>query len=184
MSAGRSRPHILSLRDPQPPLLGRAPNHPIQPITSDSLRNQHQRSLLLEERLVAQHRDVHVLLSDNQQLAATHVALAQEVNLARHEVKVAMATADKVTADLEREVRDNYERALIFEGDARVVERMRIELGQVRTDIRELEAVKVEMSERLKVLREDLTKARADVQKVPTTLRQIENMHVEIQKGR
>lgn len=133
---------------------------------------------------MAQHRDVHVLLSDNQQLAATHVALAQEVNLARHEVKVAMATADKVTADLEREVRDNYERALIFEGDARVVERMRIELGQVRTDIRELEAVKVEMSERLKVLREDLTKARADVQKVPTTLRQIENMHVEIQKGR
>lgn len=192
--AGRNRPHVLSLQDPQPPILGRVPLPPPRPGLIDDRRllppthplhrgGPHP-SLILEERLAAQLREIHELLLDNQRLAATHVALKQEVDVVQHELHIATANASKANAEKDAEVRELYEKGLRLEGEARLVERMREELAQVRSDIRELAAAREELADRLQGIKAELGRARTEMQQVPTIRAETDTMQLELQKGR
>ncbi|MQL74916.1 hypothetical protein Taro_007271 [Colocasia esculenta] len=140
--------------------------------------------IILEERLAAQHREIQALLLDNQRLAATHVALKQELNASQHELRLAAAGAAKAKAERNAELREMYERTISMENEARSIDGMRAELAQVRSDVQKLEMVREELVGRLQGLKGDLARTKADLGQVPAIKADIESMHLELQRGR
>ncbi|CAL9769480.1 unnamed protein product [Musa acuminata subsp. burmannicoides] len=187
--AGRGRPaHALPVRGSPPSLLGRPPPRAaIHPADEPLLvrRPPVPSSILaLEDRLAAQHRQIQVLLVDNQQLAASHVALKQDLSASKHELRLAAASAAETKAAKDAEVREVYERSLKAEAEARALEGMRAELAQVRSDVQSLGAVRHELVEQLQGLKGQLSSARAEHKQADTVMAEIEIMRKEIQKGR
>ncbi|OAY69045.1 Protein FLX-like 1 [Ananas comosus] len=188
--------HVLELRDqpqPPPPLLRRAPPHPGALIDEPLLLRRAPAlppqlhpaaAAALEDRLAAQHRNIQALLLDNQRFAATHVALRQELDASRHELRVAAAAAARARAERDAEVRGVFERSLRVEAEARGVEGMRAELDHVRGDVQRLAAARDEHLDRLQGLKAELARARAEIAQVSALRSEIEAMQREIQKGR
>ncbi|XP_008799793.1 protein FLC EXPRESSOR-like [Phoenix dactylifera] len=202
--AGRSRnrPHVLQLRDQPPPLLGRAPppppaaaslppHHPAALIDDLHFRrlplpvvNPPPRVLALEDHLAAQHREIQALLLDNQRLAATHVALKQELTTCQNEHRRADAATAKIKAEKDAQLREVYDRSLKAEAEVRAIDGMRAELAQVRTEVQNLGSERDELVERLQGLNGELARANAEFGQAAAVRAEIEFMHKEIQKGR
>ncbi|RWW41579.1 hypothetical protein BHE74_00052930 [Ensete ventricosum] len=170
--AGRGRPPPPAVTHPadEPLLVRRAP-------VPSSI-------LALEDRLAAQHRQIQVLLVDNQQLAVSHVALKQDLSASKHELRLAAASAAETKGAKDAEVREVYERSLKAEAEVRALEGMRAELAQVRSDVQSLGAVRHELVEQLQGLKGQLSSARAEHKQADTVMADIEIMRKEIQKGR
>lgn len=195
--AGRNHipAHALNhLREPPPLALARAP-HPTALIEDPRLLLHHHRapppsaaphphSSLVEERLAAQHRDIQSLLLDNQRLAATHVALKQELSAAQQEIRHLSGTAGTVKAERDAQVREVYERSLKMEAEIRLIDGLGSELAQVRADVQKLITDRKELTVKLKDVEEDLVRAQSEAQQVPVIKSEIETMHKEIQRGR
>ncbi|KAJ6829614.1 protein FLX-like 1 [Iris pallida] len=82
---------------------------PTTPTPSERPRgfpHPHSAAAMIEERMAAQHEDVQVLLVDNQHLAATHVALKQELAAAHHELRRASAAAGGLRVDRDAHLRE------------------------------------------------------------------------------
>ncbi|KAG1338064.1 protein FLC EXPRESSOR [Cocos nucifera] len=201
--AGRSRKpaHVLPLRDQQPPLLGRGPppaaaavlppHHPAALIDDPHFRRlplpvvyPPPRVLALEDRLASQHREIQALLLDNQRLAATHVALKQELTVCQNELRRTDAAAAKINAEKDAQLREVYDRSLKAEAEVRAIEGMRAELAQARTEVQKLGLERDELVERLQGLNGDLARANAEFGQAAAVRAEIEFMHKEIQKGR
>ncbi|KAM7496408.1 hypothetical protein LguiA_020822 [Lonicera macranthoides] len=195
--AGRNHipAHALNhLREPPPLALARAP-HPTaliedprlllhhRPPPPSAVPHPHHHSALVEERLAAQHRDIQSLLLDNQRLAATHVALKQELSAAQQEIRHLSATAGTVKAERDAQVREVYDRSLKMEAEARLIDGLGSELAQVRADVQKLIADRKELTVKLKDVEEDLVRAQSEAQQVPVIKSEIETMHKEIQRG-
>ncbi|URE46462.1 hypothetical protein MUK42_31441 [Musa troglodytarum] len=187
--AGRGRPaHALPVQGSPPSLLGRPPPpaaiHPADEPLLVRRAPVPSSILALEDRLAAQHRQIQVLLVDNQQLAASHVALKRDLSASKHELRLAAASAAETKASKDAEVREVYERSLKAEAEVRALEGMRAELAQVRSDVQSLGAVRHELVEQLQGLQGQLSSARAEHKQADTVMAEIEIMRKEIQKGR
>ncbi|KAF8402578.1 hypothetical protein HHK36_010665 [Tetracentron sinense] len=121
---------------------------------------------IIEDRIVAQHREIQSLLIDNQRLAATHVALKQEHAVAHQEFRHISAAAANIKAERDAQVRDVYERSLKMEADARSVDGLNAELTQVRSDVQKLSAARQDLTAQLQAINSDLNRARAELQQV------------------
>ncbi|KAL5545061.1 hypothetical protein UlMin_008845 [Ulmus minor] len=94
---------------------------------------------IFEERLVAQHQDIQAFLVDNQRLAATHIALKQELEVTQHEL-------------------DLYEKSVSLELDLCGMEATRVELQQVNGNMKELNATSQELTRETQAMTQDLTR--------------------------
>ncbi|KAJ4969696.1 hypothetical protein NE237_002795 [Protea cynaroides] len=139
---------------------------------------------IIEEHLVAQNREMQVILHDHQRLAATHVALKQDLALAQQELRHLSATAANVKADRDAEIRDVYERSLNMEAQVRSIGDLNAELAQVRLDVKKLSAARQELTAQLQSISGDLARARTDLQQAPAIKDEIEYMRHELQRGR
>ena len=139
---------------------------------------------VIEERIISQHREIQTLLGDNQRLAATHVALKQELAAAQQEVSHLSATAASVKAERDAQVRDVYERSLKMEAEVRSIDALNAELAQVRADIQKLRASRQELSAQLQTINNDLAASRSDLKEVQAITDGIESMRHELQRGR
>lgn len=139
---------------------------------------------IIEERLAAQHQDIQGLLVDNQRLAATHVALKQELEAAQHELQHMAHFADSVRAEKDVQMRDLFEKSVRLEVDLRGVEAMRAEFHQVNTDIKELTAARQELTGNVQAMTQDLARMTADLQQAPALRAEIEAMKQELQRAR
>eukprot|EP00262_Sarcandra_glabra_P010294 TRINITY_DN2538_c0_g1_i1.p1 TRINITY_DN2538_c0_g1~~TRINITY_DN2538_c0_g1_i1.p1 ORF type:complete len:368 (-),score=56.71 TRINITY_DN2538_c0_g1_i1:466-1413(-) len=139
---------------------------------------------LIEERLAAQHQEIQGLLVDNQRLAATHVALKQELSSAQHELQRVSHVAGSMQAEGEMQLREVYEKSMKMEADLHGVEAMRAELSQVRSDIQKLSASRQELNGQVQALTQDLTRATSDLQQAPAIKAEIETMKQELQRAR
>lgn len=195
--AGRNHlppPNALNNREVS---LTRAPypshrNHPTL-IEKDSLRHRAgpilapaglHRPDVVEERIIAQHREIQTLLGDNQRLAATHVALKQELAAAQQEISRLSATAASVKAERDAQVREVYERSLKMETEVRSIDALNEELAQVRADVQKLSASREELAVQLQKINTDLAASRSESKEVEAIKDEIENMRQELQKGR
>ncbi|KAJ0101406.1 hypothetical protein Patl1_04954 [Pistacia atlantica] len=140
--------------------------------------------VIIEERLAVQHQDIQSLLADNQRLAATHVALKQELEAAQHELQRMAHFADSFRADKDVQMREVYDKSVRLEVDLRGAEAMRGELLKVQADIKELTAVRQELTGQVQVMSQDLARVTADLQQVPALKAEIENMKQELQRAR
>lgn len=139
---------------------------------------------IIEERLAAQHQDIQALLADNQRLAATHVALKQELEVAQHEIQRTVRFADSLRPENDVQMRELYEKSVRLEVDLRGVESMRGELRKVQADIKELTAVRQELTSQVQVMNQDLARFTADLQQAPALKAEIENVKQELQRAR
>ncbi|KAF7068693.1 hypothetical protein CFC21_074431 [Triticum aestivum] len=194
--AGRRAPHVMSLHDSGPPLLGRAPQHPQpgddrdEPPHGALLHHprggpaQHPAVAALEDRIVARDRDIQEFLVDNQRFAATHVALQQQLISAQHELRAVSIAGTRARMEREADVCNIADQAARIEAEARSVAGARVEIEQVHADVRVLAAARNELMDRLKGLREQLGCAQSNSAKSENVRSQIETMRREIQKGR
>ncbi|WOL05217.1 protein FLX-like 1 [Canna indica] len=199
--SGRSRmpPHGLKgpprqLHDaPPPPFAGRSlgPIHPAAlleemregpPFGFRGGRPPHP--AVIEEHLAAQHQEIQGLLADNQRLAATHVALKQELDAAQHEIHRMSSAAASMQGDKDLQLREAFEKSVKLESELRGVEAMKGELIQVRGDIQKLTAARQELTGQVQVLTQDLTRTSADLQQAPAIKAEIEAIKQEVQRVR
>ncbi|XP_077212972.1 protein FLX-like 1 isoform X2 [Tasmannia lanceolata] len=148
------------------------------------LQNPRPHPLHLEERIAVQHRDIQALLLDNQRLAATHVALKQELAAAQHELRRASVSTADLKAERDARIRELYERSLAMEAEVRSLDSAAAELAQVRTDVQKLVGARQELTAQLQSVTADLARARAELQQGPAIKADIASMHQEIQRGR
>ncbi|XP_058075114.1 protein FLX-like 1 isoform X2 [Magnolia sinica] len=162
-------PHPLLLEDPRFHPYPARPHHPS----------------LLEPRVpVHHHHPIQTLLVDNQRLAATHVALKQELSAAQLELRHLSAAASKIKAERDAQVREVYERSLKLEDEVRSTDAAAAELAQVRSDVQKLGSARQELAAQLQTLTGELARARTELQQVPTIKVEIETMQKELLRGR
>lgn len=139
---------------------------------------------ILEDRLAAQHQDLQGLLVDNQRLAATHVALKQELEVAQHELQRMAHFKESLREETESRMRELYEKSVKLEAELRGAEAMRAELVQVHGDIKELTAVRQDLSGQVQAMTQDLARMNADLKRVPALRAEVEAMKQELQCAR
>ncbi|MBA0822804.1 hypothetical protein Goarm_019584 [Gossypium armourianum] len=139
---------------------------------------------IIEERLGVQLQEIQALLADNQRLAATHVALKQELEAAQHELKQMSHYADSLRAEKDVQMREMYEKSVRLEADLRELEAMRAELVKVNGDIKQLSAVKQDLTGQVQVMSQDLTRLNGELQQAPVLKAEIENLKQELQRAR
>ncbi|KAL0298090.1 UNVERIFIED_CONTAM: protein FLX-like 1 [Sesamum calycinum] len=139
---------------------------------------------LIEDRIAAQSREIRTLLLDNQRLAATHVALKQDVLAARQDLRRLSATASSVKAERDAQVREVYERSVKLEVEARCNGGLQAELDRIRADIKELRDEGEELAEELEDVNGDIASTRSELQQMPDIKAEIGIMRREIHRGR
>ncbi|CAM0877303.1 unnamed protein product [Alopecurus aequalis] len=195
--AARRGPHVISLHDSAPPLLGRAPLH--QQPGADHRDEPPHGALLhlprggpaphpavaaLEDRILSRDQDIQDLLVDNQRFAATHVALQQQLISAQHELRAVSIAGTKARAEREAELCAIADQAARIEAEARSIAGARAEVDQVHADVRVLAGARNELMDRLQTLRENVGRKQSESAKAENARTQIETMRREIQKGR
>ncbi|XP_062189373.1 protein FLX-like 1 [Phragmites australis] len=135
----------------------------------------------LEERLGAEIEEAHTLLGQNQRLAATHVALVQEVAAARHELGRTARSLAAAQEEGDLRLREVYERSMKMDGELRAVDEMRAELAQVRRDIQKLGAARQELMGQVQGLAQDLARSAVDLQQVSALKAEIQEIRHETQ---
>ncbi|KAL5716492.1 hypothetical protein ACHQM5_018174 [Ranunculus cassubicifolius] len=212
MSGGRNRSHSNQLKGPQihhdPPFnhyRHQIPPHPSL-IEEFQLRERefhhhrgggggggpppplppppHHPSLFLEERLTIQHQEIQGLLADNQGLAATHVALKQELEATQNELQRMGHIAGTLHVEKDGQLREMHEKAMKLEAELHGVEGMKVELGKVRSDVVQLRAARQELSVQVQSITQDLSRATADLNQVPQLKTEIEAMRQELDRAR
>ncbi|KAG0481558.1 hypothetical protein HPP92_012416 [Vanilla planifolia] len=188
-----------SLHSPPPPF-GRgmgpiAPSHYQHPPFIDGMRDGLPRLAgvrvlrplpppMIEERIAAQHHEIQGLLLDNQRLAATHVALKQEVSAAQHELTRFSHAAGALEAENDIELRKAYDKLMKMEAELREVEAMKAELIQVCGDVQKLNAVRQDLTAQVQMMTQDLARASAELQQAPAMKAEIEALKQEVQRAR
>jgi chromosome segregation ATPase len=139
---------------------------------------------VIEERLAVQHGEIQGLLGDNQRFAATHVALKQELEAAQHELQRMAHFKDSLRADTEVRMRELYEKAGKLEAELRGAEVARAELQQIHGDVKELTAVRQDLSGQVQAMTQDLTRMTADLKQMPALRADVDAMKQELQRAR
>ncbi|XP_057829793.1 protein FLX-like 1 [Cryptomeria japonica] len=139
---------------------------------------------LIEEKLAAQHQEIQGLLVENQRLAATHVALRQELAATQQELQHLNHVSQNMQVDKEHQLRELYDKSMKLEADLRATEPMKAEIMQLRADNQKLGVARQDLTAQVQALTQDLARARADMQQVPALRTEIESLHQELQRAR
>ncbi|KAL5198020.1 hypothetical protein ABZP36_001532 [Zizania latifolia] len=135
----------------------------------------------LEERLGADIEEAHALLDQNQRLAATHVALVQEVSAVRHELGCTARGLAAAQEESDIRLREVYERSMKMEAELRAVEEMRAELAHVRQDIQKLGLARQELMDQVQGITQDLARSAVELQQVAVLKAEIQEIRHETQ---
>ncbi|GFP78694.1 protein flx-like 1 [Phtheirospermum japonicum] len=138
----------------------------------------------LEERFAEQHDDIQTLLIDNQRLAATHVALRQELEVTQYELQQADKFAHTLHAEKDVETRDLFEKSIKLENELHGVNAMKSELMQVHMDIQELTAARQELNTRVQMMNQDLGRVTSDLKQLPKVKADIEGLKHQLERVR
>ncbi|XP_078180873.1 structural maintenance of chromosomes domain protein [Carex rostrata] len=171
-------------RHPPPPFARGGGVHLDEPPPRPHLRHPPPPHVMLEERMTVQFDDVQALLADNQRLAATHVALKQEVQMTQYELRRASIVFDASRSDADLRLREVYEKMMKLESELGATDAMRAELMHVRNDIQKLTGDRQDLLGQVQALTQDLTRASTDSRQVPAIKAEIETMKKEIQRVR
>lgn len=177
-------PHPALLEEMREAQFARGHNHNLNHNHSHSHRQLPPHPAIIEERLAAQHQDIQGLLGDNQRLAATHVALKQELEAAQHEFQQMDHFARNFLMEKDVKMRELYEKSAKMEHDLHGVEGMRAELMQVRADVKELTVTRQKLTAQVHAMTQDLARANADLQQVPALKSEIGGLRQELQHAR
>ncbi|KAH7286017.1 hypothetical protein KP509_33G055600 [Ceratopteris richardii] len=140
--------------------------------------------VVLEEKLATQHQEIQRLLTENQRLAATHVALRQELAATQQEAQRLNQALRNVQGEREAQLRGLVEKSTRMEQELRALEPLKIDLQRAQADAQKLLLTRQELTAQVQQLTQDMQRARADAQQVPTLKGEIDGLRAEIQRAR
>eukprot|EP00249_Psilotum_nudum_P008184 c21101_g1_i1 orf=414-1277(-) len=139
---------------------------------------------LVEQKLVAQHEEIQRLLSENQRLATTHVALRQELGAAQQELQRLQQLLGAVQAEKEQQLRGLVEKNSKLEADLHASESLKMELQKYQADAQKFALHRQELTTQIQQLSQDLLRVRSDAQQIPVMQSDIEALRQEIHRAR
>ncbi|KAK9674529.1 hypothetical protein RND81_12G238700 [Saponaria officinalis] len=139
---------------------------------------------ILEDRLGIQLEEIQGLLVDNQRVAATHVALKQELEAAHHELQRMNHISNSFHRERDMQMREICDKAAKMEMDLRAADAMKADFMRVQADIKELTVARQELMAQLQAMNQDMSRASADVQQVPALKAEIEHMRQEVERAK
>ncbi|KAH7405036.1 hypothetical protein KP509_15G054300 [Ceratopteris richardii] len=140
--------------------------------------------LVLEEKVAMQHQEIQRLLTENQRLAATHVALRQELAATQQEVQRLQAALRNVQGEKEAQLRGLAEKSTRMEQELRAMEPLKLDLQRAQADAQKLLIARQELTAQVQQLTQDMQRARSDTQQVPAMKSEIDGLRAEIQRAR
>jgi myosin heavy subunit len=139
---------------------------------------------MLEQKISTQHNEIQRLLTENQRLAATHVALRQELAAAQQEVQRLQAVALGIQTEKDAQMRSLLDKTAKLEADLRATEPLKAELHQARTDCQKMHVHSQELAQQLRTSSQDLQRARVEAQQVPSMRAELDTLRQELQRAR
>ncbi|MCO5549356.1 hypothetical protein L7F22_002826 [Adiantum nelumboides] len=140
--------------------------------------------LIMEEKIATQHQEIQRLLTENQRLAATHVALRQELAATQQEVQRLQQALRNGQAEKEAQFRGIAEKSTRMEQELRALEPLKLDLQRAQADAQKLLLNRQELSGQVQQLTQDMQRVRADAQQVPAMKAEIDGLRQEIQRAR
>lgn len=199
--AGRNRlpAHALKgAQQPMPPMhegpyaRGAGPLSPHPALVEEMRNGPHGRGpgpllphpALLQERLATQNQEIQGMLVENQRLAATHVALRQELASANQELQHLSHVANSMQADKDHHLNELYEKSMKLEAEMRALEPMRAELMQLRADNQKMGSAGQELTTLAQSLTQELTRVWSDMQQAAALRTEMQSLHEEFRGAR
>jgi hypothetical protein len=139
---------------------------------------------VLQERLAAQNQEIQGMLVENQRLAATHVALRQELASANQELQHLSHVANSMQADKDHHLNELYEKSMKLEAEMRALEPMRAELMQLRADNQKMSSAGQELTTQAQSLTQELTRVWSDMQQAAALRTEMQSLHEEFEGAR
>ena len=139
---------------------------------------------LIEEKLTTQHIEIQRLLTENQRLAATHVALRQELASAQQEVQRFQQVIGGIQAEKDQQLRGIVEKTGKMEADLRNLESLKVELQRAQGEVQKLLGNRQELSSQIQQMTQEMHRVRAEAQQVPALKLEIDGFRQEIQRAR
>lgn len=140
--------------------------------------------LLVEEKLAMQHAEIQRLLTENQRLAATHVALRQELAANQQEVQKLQQILGGVQAEKDQQFRALADKAAKMEAELRASEPLKMELQRTQAEAQKLAGSRQELSAQVQQLTQEMHRLRNDSQLVPSMKMEVDGLRQEIQRAR
>ncbi|XP_057853833.2 protein FLX-like 2 [Cryptomeria japonica] len=153
--------------------------HPPGPHPLDALPPE-----LLEQRFAIQHGEMQRLAAENQRLAATHVALRQDLAISQQEIQRMHAHMGAFQNDKEQQVRGLMDKIAKMEADLQATESMKVDLQQARADAQSLMTMRQELTAQVQELNLELQRCHADVQQIPAMHAELDSLRQEFQRAR
>ncbi|KAG0581130.1 hypothetical protein KC19_4G227100 [Ceratodon purpureus] len=139
---------------------------------------------ILEQKMQAQHMEIQSLLSENQRLAATQVALRQELASAQQEIQRMTSMVTGLQAEKDAQIRSLIEKVAKLESELRSSENVRQELCQARADCQKLHLHSQDLTQQVRTTTQELQRARLDVQQVPVLRAEMDVLRAEMLQTR
>lgn len=139
---------------------------------------------VMEQKLAAQHMEMQRLIIENQRLAATHVALRQELAAAQHELQIMHAQIGAVKDEREQQMRSHMDKIAKMEAELQSAEPVKLELQQARAEAQGLVVARQELLARHQQLSQDCQRAHSDIQQIPALVSELESLRREYQHCR
>ncbi|KAI5675625.1 hypothetical protein M9H77_06575 [Catharanthus roseus] len=138
----------------------------------------------LENRLAVQAAEIQELVGDNRRLAATHVALRQDLVSAKEEIQRLADHIKSTTTESDIQIRVLMDKIAKMEADIRAGESVKKDLQQAHTEARSLALARKELIAQIEQATRELEKARTDAKRLPEMHAELDSLRQEHQRLR
>ncbi|XP_022749460.1 protein FLX-like 4 [Durio zibethinus] len=139
---------------------------------------------LLENKIASQAAEIEQLVGDKHRLAASHVALSEDLVAARHEAQRLKEHIKSIQIESDIQIRVLQEKIVKMEADIRVGDSVKKELQQVHIEAQNLVKARQELVTQIGQASQELLKTQADAKSLPELHAELEGLRKEHQKLR
>ena len=134
---------------------------------------------LIENKIASQTAEIERLARDNHRLAATHVAMREDLVSARHEAQKLKEHIRSIQTESDIQIRVLQEKIVKMEADIRVGDSVKKELQQAHIEVQNLVKARQELIVQIQQASQELLKTRADFKSLPELHAELEGLSKE-----
>ncbi|XWS16936.1 hypothetical protein CRYUN_Cryun33cG0024700 [Craigia yunnanensis] len=137
---------------------------------------------LIENKVASQAAEIERLAGDNHRLAATHVALREDLIATRREAQKLKEHIKSIQSESDIQIRVLQGKVAKMEADIRVGDSVKKELQQAHIEAQNLVKARQELIAQIQQASQELLKTRADVKSLPELHAELEGLSKEHQR--
>lgn len=139
---------------------------------------------LLENKIASQAAEIEQLAGDNHRLAATHVALRQDLVFVKQEAKRLEAHIRSIQTESDIQIRVLLDKTAKLESEIRAGENVKKDLKQAHMEAQSLVKAREELTAQIQQASQELQKVRADVKCQPDLRAELDDLKHEYKRLR